>query len=208
MIRISVLERSPIFVRGLTVVLGGAGFDVTDVTGAPWSGRHVTDVFLVNPDTLAGTCVTDFVAEVCATPVVVTVPDAGHEHDVQNYLKAGVTGVLDRHAEPGVVIEGLRSAAAGRSFVGVAGPYGDDQTSDNAGETPSRSPDRAALSPRESQVLVQIARGRTHGQTARLLGISQHTVDTYVKRIRSKLALGNKADLTRAAVLHDLGWVS
>ena len=36
---------------------------------------------------------------------------------------------------------------------------------------------------------------------SRRLGISAHTVDTYVKRIRSKLAVGNKAELTRAAVL-------
>jgi len=32
-------------------------------------------------------------------------------------------------------------------------------------------------------------------------GISPNTVDTYVKRIRAKLGAGNKADLTRAALL-------
>jgi len=30
--------------------------------------------------------------------------------------------------------------------------------------------------------------------------VSQSTVDTYVKRIRQKLGLGNKADLTRMAM--------
>nr|WP_244984039.1 helix-turn-helix transcriptional regulator [Actinomadura citrea] len=56
------------------------------------------------------------------------------------------------------------------------------------------------LSLREQQVLDCIANGYTHGQIARHLGISRHTVDTYVKRIRGKLNLGNKAELTRAAV--------
>ena len=57
------------------------------------------------------------------------------------------------------------------------------------------------LSEREEQVLRQISRGLTHGQIATRLGISPHTVDTYVKRIRAKLGVGNKAELTRAALL-------
>ncbi|HWH00130.1 MAG TPA: helix-turn-helix transcriptional regulator [Pilimelia sp.] len=57
-----------------------------------------------------------------------------------------------------------------------------------------------ALSGRERQVLGCIANGFTHHQTARKLGISPHTVDTYIKRIRGKLGVGNKAELTRAAV--------
>jgi len=56
------------------------------------------------------------------------------------------------------------------------------------------------LSGRELQVLRQISRGLTHGQIATRLGISPHTVDTYVKRIRAKLGVGNKAELTRIAL--------
>ncbi|MEU6885573.1 helix-turn-helix transcriptional regulator [Streptomyces viridosporus] len=61
-------------------------------------------------------------------------------------------------------------------------------------------PDRGELSPRERQVLDFIAAGLTHAQAARRLGISQHTVDTHVKRIRSKLGVGNKADMVRLAL--------
>jgi DNA-binding CsgD family transcriptional regulator len=32
------------------------------------------------------------------------------------------------------------------------------------------------------------------------MGVSKATVDTYVERIRAKLQVGNKADLTRAAL--------
>ncbi|WP_236573536.1 response regulator transcription factor [Streptomyces sp. GS7] len=56
------------------------------------------------------------------------------------------------------------------------------------------------LSPREQEVLRFIAAGMTHGQVSRRIGISQHTVDTYVKRVRSKLSVGNKAELTRIAL--------
>ncbi|MGI5429084.1 response regulator transcription factor [Streptomyces sp. CA-179760] len=57
-----------------------------------------------------------------------------------------------------------------------------------------------ALSARERQVLRLIADGYTHDQTARRLGLSPHTVHTYVKRAKGKLGLGNKAELTRAVL--------
>ena len=68
---------------------------------------------------------------------------------------------------------------------------------------PGRPEDPAphALSEREEQVLRQISQGLTHHQIATRLGISRNTVDTYVKRIRAKLGAGNKAELTRAALL-------
>ena len=43
----------------------------------------------------------------------------------------------------------------------------------------------------------------THRQA---LSLTETTVDTYVKRIRAKLSVGNKADLTRKAIA--LGLVS
>jgi DNA-binding NarL/FixJ family response regulator len=70
---------------------------------------------------------------------------------------------------------------------------------------PSDSPTKA-LSPREWQVLSNVAKGLTHDQIARRLGISAHTVDTYLRRVRFKLRLGNKAELTRAALELASGW--
>ena len=68
--------------------------------------------------------------------------------------------------------------------------------------TPLPAADRpeTGLSPREQQVLRFIASGMTHRQVARRIGISPHTVDTYVKRVRSKFGIGNKAELTRVAL--------
>jgi DNA-binding NarL/FixJ family response regulator len=58
----------------------------------------------------------------------------------------------------------------------------------------------AMLSSREREVLRHLVEGCTHHQTARRIGISQHTVDTYVKRIHAKLGVSNKAQLVRAAL--------
>ena len=61
--------------------------------------------------------------------------------------------------------------------------------------------DPSGLAPREIETLRWIALGFTHAQIATRMGLSQATVNTYAKRIRAKLAVGNKAELTRAAVL-------
>lgn len=64
---------------------------------------------------------------------------------------------------------------------------------------PSAQP-TSPLARRELETLRWIAAGLTHGQIARRMDLTEATVSTYVKRIRSKLNVGNKADLTRKAI--------
>ncbi|MER5860988.1 response regulator transcription factor [Streptomyces sp. NPDC059688] len=56
------------------------------------------------------------------------------------------------------------------------------------------------LAPRERETLRHIAAGRTYLQTARHMGLSKHTVDAYLRRIRAKLDITNTAELTRVAI--------
>ncbi|OAH12922.1 response regulator transcription factor [Streptomyces jeddahensis] len=56
------------------------------------------------------------------------------------------------------------------------------------------------LAPRERETLRHIAAGRTYLQTARHMGLSKHTVDAYLRRIRAKLGICSTAELTRLAI--------
>lgn len=56
------------------------------------------------------------------------------------------------------------------------------------------------LAPRERETLRHIAAGRTYHQTARHMGLSKHTVDAYLRRIRAKLGIYSTAELTRTAI--------
>lgn len=56
------------------------------------------------------------------------------------------------------------------------------------------------LAPRERETLRLIASGCTYLQAARQMGLSKHTVDAYLRRIRAKLNINNTAELTRLAV--------
>ncbi|MFF1306047.1 response regulator transcription factor [Streptomyces sp. NPDC058307] len=57
-----------------------------------------------------------------------------------------------------------------------------------------------SLAPRERETLRHITAGCTYLQTARHMGLSQHTVDAYLRRIRAKLGINSMAELTRLAV--------
>ncbi|WP_328302434.1 helix-turn-helix transcriptional regulator [Streptomyces sp. NBC_00435] len=57
-----------------------------------------------------------------------------------------------------------------------------------------------ALAPREQEALRHIAAGRTYVQTATSMGLSKHTVDAYLRRIRAKLGIHTTAELTRMAI--------
>lgn len=66
--------------------------------------------------------------------------------------------------------------------------------------TPQTEAPAAVLAPREQETLRHIAAGRTYLQTARHMGLSKHTVDAYLRRIRAKLGINSTAEMTRMAI--------
>ncbi|MEU3403216.1 helix-turn-helix transcriptional regulator [Streptomyces sp. NPDC006670] len=66
-------------------------------------------------------------------------------------------------------------------------------------EAPSTSTS-TSLAPREQEALRHIAAGCTYLQAARNMGLSKHTVDAYLRRIRAKFGVYTTAELTRLAV--------
>ncbi|WP_406482270.1 response regulator transcription factor [Streptomyces sp. NBC_01615] len=66
--------------------------------------------------------------------------------------------------------------------------------------TPHTEAPAPALAPRELETLRHIAAGCTYLQAARQMGLSRHTVDAYLRRIRTKLNINTTAELTRLAI--------
>ncbi|OWA19070.1 hypothetical protein B9W68_00675 [Streptomyces sp. CS227] len=64
-----------------------------------------------------------------------------------------------------------------------------------------------SVSPRETQVVKYVARGFTYTQIANRLGISVHTVNTYIRRVRQKCGVETHADIVRLGILltNDMG---
>jgi len=127
---------------------------------------------------------------------VLVVSASARRDDVLAAIGGGASGYLIKSAGGEAFIEAVRTVAA-------QGFYVSSQLADmihaKAGAAESRG-GQVSLAPREREALSLIAQGFTQAQAARRMGISPTTIDTYIKRIRSKLGPGNKADLTRRAI--------
>lgn len=107
--------------------------------------------------------------------------------DVAAGLNAGARGFLHKSAPRRELVRTIQIVAAGGLVLPPMRQAGQLRANDHG------------LSRREQQVVTMVGNGLTHEQTARRLGVSKHTVDTYVKRVRAKLNLGNKAELAKLA---------
>lgn len=190
-IRVEVLDSSPVYLFGLAHLLPRDGIEIVGLRNAPHEDLASTaDVYLMDACTLEplggeATLYVSKAAERCPVLILTSTRD----DRIQTYLDVGAAGCVSKQADLNTLVKAIR---------GVVNPAAASARTEAAADN---ARPEANLSGREEQVLHYIACGFTHGQVARRLGISAHTVDTYVKRIRSKLAVGNKAELTRAAVL-------
>ncbi len=69
---------------------------------------------------------------------------------------------------------------------------------------PTEGAPEAALSNRELQVLLLLAKGSTTREVSKSLGIAVSTVETHRGRLLEKLNLRNNSDLTRFAIRRKL----
>jgi DNA-binding NarL/FixJ family response regulator len=115
-------------------------------------------------------------------------------------LRAGAAGFLSKEQSPDLLVDAIRKASRGGVYVS---PSLAEELAANVASR--RAVERyEALSDRELEVLVRIARGQNIKAIAADLSLSPKTVSTYHSRIRRKLDLQSDAELTRYVLEHHL----
>ncbi|MDQ0990452.1 response regulator transcription factor [Streptomyces sp. V3I7] len=116
-------------------------------------------------------------------------------------LRAGASGFLGKGSEPDELLNAIRVAAAGDALLSPAATKGliarflaQGDATDDAGD-PARSERLAALTGRESEVLVQVGGGHSNDEIAERLEVSPLTVKTHVNRAMAKLGARDRAQL-------------
>ncbi len=110
-------------------------------------------------------------------------------------LDAGAQGFLSKRGAPDALIQALRCVAEGRRYLdaaiaqqlALAALDGHHQPAD-------------ALSAREFEVFVQLARGRSVQEIAGDLKLSASTVGSHLYHVKQKLGAANQAELTLLAL--------
>ena len=109
-------------------------------------------------------------------------------------LKAGAFGFLLKDAPPEALVEAVRSAARGDALLAPAITRRLVERFVRGPAPGSGRPERLApLTPRECEVLVEIARGLSNRDIAGRLYLSEATVKTHVTRLLTKLGLRDRA---------------
>ncbi|MFE2070545.1 LuxR C-terminal-related transcriptional regulator [Streptomyces sp. NPDC059467] len=210
MIKVAIVDDHPLARRGLQAILGEAD-DIevvlaesspADLAAAWEGGAAAADVVLLDLYHGSDEPCLPVIADLKTVAKVLVVSASARPQDVIGAIRKGACGYVTKLADPLMLVAAVRTVAGG-GFA-LSSQLADILQSELATATGTGAsvgtPAQGVLSPREEQALDLIARGFTHAQAATRMGVSKATVDTYVERIRAKLQVGNKAELTRAAL--------
>jgi DNA-binding NarL/FixJ family response regulator len=117
----------------------------------------------------------------------------GERPFLSQMVEAGVQGFVLKDQSVSILAEAIRTVMAGQTWL----PDSSEILS---------GPEKRLLSRRERVVLQELAAGKRAREVAEAMGISTKTVDTYRRRMMTKLGLESQAELVKYAVgLHGLG---
>ena len=121
-------------------------------------------------------------------------------HYATALLRQGASGYLCKECDPEEIASAIRTVARGRRYITPAvAELLADQMSGGAVRPPHE-----ALSERELQVFLRLARGETVGDMAGAMNLSVKTVSTYRTRVLEKLKLHTNSELTYYALKNGL----
>ncbi|MFZ2173563.1 MAG: response regulator transcription factor [Rhodococcus sp. (in: high G+C Gram-positive bacteria)] len=127
-------------------------------------------------------------------PHVLVVTNYDTDADILSAIEAGASGYLLKDTEPTELLAAVRAAAAGESVLSPAIA--------SKLMTRVRKPE-TSLSPREIEVLVLVAAGRSNREIGRELFLSETTVKSHLVHIFGKL--GVKSRTSAVARARELG---
>src|SRR5882672_5267579 len=122
------------------------------------------------------------------------------EQYARRAFKAGAAGYITKDSPRAELLNAINKVAEGRKY--VSGALAEELVIDL--ERGSDRPPHETLSDREFEVMRLIASGKTVGEIAVLLALSDKTISTYRARILDKMGMKTNAELTHYTIKRGL----
>jgi two-component system invasion response regulator UvrY len=122
------------------------------------------------------------------------------EQYARRAFKAGAAGYITKDSPRAELVRAINRVAEGRRYVSQA--LAEELVTGL--ETGSDRPPHEILSNREFEVMRLIASGKTVGEIAAMLALSDNTISTYRARILEKMGMKTNAELTHYAIQNSL----
>ncbi|HET6627650.1 MAG TPA: response regulator transcription factor [Nocardioidaceae bacterium] len=213
-VRVLVVDDDALVRASLSMMLDGAAGivvvgDVSDGNQAPAAvDLHSPDVVLmdIRMPQVNGIVATRRLRARAHPPEVIVLTTFDTDENVLHALRAGASGFLVKDSPPARIVEAIHRVAAGDPILspGVTRRLMDRAATEAGAHARARKA-LATLSPRENDVVLAVARGRTNAEISADLFMSVATVKAHISRVLTKLDLGNRTQV--ALVVHDAGLV-
>jgi DNA-binding NarL/FixJ family response regulator len=206
-IRVLIADDHPVVRQGLRTFLGVQ--DDIEVVGEAADGAEAVrlteslapDVVLMDlkmPGVDGQTALEELRARGVGARVLVLTSMAERSH-VLSAVRAGAVGYLYKDVDPQALVQAIRAVRDGNVLFAPAAA-----AAVVAVDASSTSPGLTDLTEREREVLVEIARGRSNREIARVLVVSEKTVKTHVSNVLMKLGVADRTQAALYAVRHGL----
>ena len=123
-------------------------------------------------------------SRIAHAPHVLVVTNYDTDADILAAIEAGASGYLLKDTPPAELLAAVRAAAAGESAL--------SPTVATRLLTRVRATPDSVLTPREIDVVAQVATGRSNREIARALHVSEMTVKSHLVHIFTKLGVGSR----------------
>jgi DNA-binding NarL/FixJ family response regulator len=207
MIRVLLVDDDALVRSGLRIMLAGAAnldvvaeaADGSEVLGAV--DLHRPDVVLmdIRMPRLDGIAATRLLVAQPDPPAVVVLTTFDADELVLRALQAGAAGFLLKDTPPAEIVRAIELVHAGDAMLSPAVTRrlislvaGDSDAAARADHARDRM---AALSPRERDVALAVARGQANAEIAAALHLSVPTVKAHVSRLLDKLDVDNRVQI-------------
>ena len=218
-VRVVVVEDHPVTRMGVVALLGqderievvgeaGAGEDALGVVAREHPDVVVTDLRL--GDGLDGVGMTSAVRASRPAPAVLVLTTYDTDRDIVRAVEAGAAGYLLKDADPQSLVDAVRTVHEGQSLLS---PQVLARLVARMPRTASTGTSRStwageveALTPRQREVLLLIARGLSNSEIEVELGITRATCRSHITALLARLGARDRAQLVIAA--YEAGLIS
>jgi two-component system invasion response regulator UvrY len=208
MLRVLVVDDHPIFRQGVRQILEGTS-DVI-VAGEANDGEQALsmvkdgeyDIVLLDialPGKSGLHIIEDLRSLKPGLPILVVTMHSEKQFAMKA-LKSGASGYLTKDQAPNELLEAIHRVSKGGSYISANMVYKlSHYLIDLGGDVPHES-----LSPREYEIMVMIAQGKSVSEIGNRLSLSVKTVSTHRSNILRKMKMRKNADLTLYALHNSL----
>jgi two-component system NarL family response regulator len=201
-IRVLIADDHPVVREGLAAILRSEPdirvvAEATDgVHACALYDQHVPDVVILDlrmPRKDGLQVVRELMSSRRPKPRIIVMTTYETEEDVRRALQAGAKAYLVKGALPELILETVRRVAGGEALVPAS-----------IASVLTESLSHPELSPRELQVLRQMAAGDSNKEIGQKLTITEHTVKAHVKAILLKLGAVGRTEAIAIAMKRGL----